>query len=159
MRVTIVSILYLFVLSAVIQAQNTTLTTGENATGTGGSMSYSVGQTVYTTYTGTTGSESMGVQQPYEISILSAISTPNEILLECNVFPNPTHGNLKLIVGTSNFENVRLKIYDLNGITIWEKRIEARETEISMESLSPSTYFLKVLRGTSELVTFKIIKN
>ncbi|MFM2191538.1 MAG: hypothetical protein RLZZ118_495, partial [Bacteroidota bacterium] len=50
-----------FVLTA--QAQQATTATGGDATGSGGSAAYSVGQIVYTTHTGTTGSVAQGVQQ------------------------------------------------------------------------------------------------
>lgn len=51
-----------------MQAQETTLTAGGEATGSGGSVSYSIGQLFYMTKTGTTGSVSEGVQQPIEIA-------------------------------------------------------------------------------------------
>ena len=55
------------------QAQQATTATGGNASGSGGTVAYSVGQIFYTTNTGTTGSEAQGVQQPYEISIVLGI--------------------------------------------------------------------------------------
>jgi hypothetical protein len=42
---------------------------GGEATGSGGSVSYSVGQVVYTTNTGINGSVAQGVQQPYEFQM------------------------------------------------------------------------------------------
>jgi hypothetical protein len=54
-------------------AQETATGTGGDATGTGGTSSYSVGQILYTTNTGTNGSINQGVQQPYEISIVTEI--------------------------------------------------------------------------------------
>jgi hypothetical protein len=146
-------------LTIVVLAQTTNPATGGNATGTGGSLSYSVGQVVYTTNTGTNGIVSQGVQQPYEISVVTAIRSTGEINPECNVFPNPTRRDVKLVVGTNDFENLRFQIYDMNGIRIQDKKIESEETEILMDSLSPSTYFLKVLSGNKEIKTFKIIKN
>jgi hypothetical protein len=54
-----------------IHAQEAIPAGGGNASGSGGSASYSVGQVVYTTNTGTNGSAAQGVQQPYEISVVS----------------------------------------------------------------------------------------
>ena len=45
--------------------------TGGNANSANGSVSYSVGQVFYTTAFSTNGSISEGVQQPFEISVLS----------------------------------------------------------------------------------------
>ncbi len=53
-----------------LQAQTSVNATGGNASGSGGSASYSVGQVVYTTHTGTNGSVAQGVQQPFEISVV-----------------------------------------------------------------------------------------
>ena len=52
----------LFVLGMTIQAQNAIPAAGGNAAGAGGTVSYTVGQAVYTTNTGTTGSVVQGVQ-------------------------------------------------------------------------------------------------
>jgi hypothetical protein len=139
--------------------QSTIPTSGGNATGSGGSVSYTVGQILYNTNSGTTGTVSQGVQQPYEISVVTTIRNTEEIILECLVFPNPTRGEIKLVVKTKEFENLRFQLYDLNGIRIQDKEIEGEETEILIDRLLPSTYILKVLSGNKEIKTFKIIKN
>ncbi len=48
-----------------IHAQQATTATGGDASGSGGTVASSVGQIVYTTNTGTTGSVVQGVQQPF----------------------------------------------------------------------------------------------
>ena len=78
-----------------LKAQQATTTSGGNASGSGGSASYSVGQVVYTTNTGAGGSVSQGVQQPYEISIVSGIEEQG-ITLTCTAYPNPTTDYLTL---------------------------------------------------------------
>ena len=49
------------------QAQESVNSTGGNATGSGGTVSYTIGQVGYTTNTGSNGSVAQGVQQAYEI--------------------------------------------------------------------------------------------
>jgi len=56
-----------------LQAQESVTASGGNASGAGGTVSYSVGQVVYKTNTGSNGSEAQGVQQPYEISVIIGI--------------------------------------------------------------------------------------
>ena len=56
-----------------LQAQQVVTTSGGNASGSGGSVSYTVGQIVYTTNTDSNGSVAQGVQQPYEISVVTAL--------------------------------------------------------------------------------------
>jgi hypothetical protein len=141
-----------------LKAQSTIPASGGNASGGGGTVSYTVGQIVYTTNTGTNGTVSEGVQQPYEISVVTAIQNTEEIILECLVYPNPTRGQVKLVIKTKDFENLRFQLYDLNGVLLHDKKVESKETEISMDSLLPSTYFLKVLNAHKEIKTFEIIK-
>lgn len=64
-----------------LQAQTSVNVTGGNASGSGGSASYSVGQFVYQTHTGTSGSVSEGVQQPYEISVVTGLEEAKGINL------------------------------------------------------------------------------
>ena len=60
-------------------AQEAIPAAGSNAIGSGGSVSYSVGQVVYTINTGTNGSVAEGVQQPYEISVVVGIEQAKDI--------------------------------------------------------------------------------
>jgi len=61
-------VILLFLELSKLQAQEATTTAGGEASGSGGYASYTVGQVVYTTKTGTNGNSVIeGVQQPYEI--------------------------------------------------------------------------------------------
>jgi hypothetical protein len=155
--------LFLLLLSCIclttLKAQTTIPVTGGNATGSGGSASYTVGQLVNITNTGLNGTVSHGVQQPYEISVITAIQNTEGISLECTVYPNPTPGVVKLVVSTKDYDNLRYQLYDIGGLRLLEKKIDSEETEILMDKLRSSVYFLKVLSGSTEIKTFKIIKN
>jgi hypothetical protein len=142
-----------------LKAQSTIPATGGNATGTGGSVSYTIGQVTYQTQSGTNGSVAQGVQQPFEISIVTAIENTEGITLEYKVYPNPTRGIITLKINPYDKENLRYRLYDLSGILIQDKKIESEETIISMENLSSSVYFLRVIKDNIEVKTFKIIKN
>lgn len=56
-----------------LKAQEAIPASGGNATGSGGSVSYSVGQVEYSSNTGSGGSVAAGVQQPYEISVVTGL--------------------------------------------------------------------------------------
>jgi hypothetical protein len=73
-----------------LHAQESVNTAGGNASGSGGSVSYSVGQIVYTTNTGDNGTVAQGVQQAYEISAVTGIEEANNISLIVSAYPNPT---------------------------------------------------------------------
>ena len=87
-----------FPTSNLLFGQQAVVTAGAEATGTGGTVSYSVGQVVYQTHASTSGSVAEGVQQPYEISVLSSTKDVAGISLTCSVYPNPTADYLTLKV-------------------------------------------------------------
>jgi hypothetical protein len=143
-----------------VYAQETLLTSGGDATGAGGSSSYTVGQVVYTTATGTNGSVAQGVQQPYEISITAGVKETT-INLEMNVYPNPTANYLQLKVDAStSLSNQQLsyQLIDLQGKVIENKKVVEAKTSINMEALPKSIYFLNVTRDNQTVKTFKVIK-
>ena len=151
------SVLFL-VLGLTAQAQQATTATGGDASGSGGTVAYSVGQIFYTTNTGTTGSEAQGVQQPYEISIVLGIDN-HSINLELSAYPNPTTNNLTLNVGKTELSTLNFQLYDVSGKLIESRKIISSTETISTENLTSSTYFLKVSNNNNEVKTFKIIKN
>jgi hypothetical protein len=157
-KVKLIALLLLGVGLTGLKAQETVPVSGGNASGTGGTASYTVGQIVNMTNTGTTGTSAQGVQQPYEISVITGIDDALEIMLEMVVYPNPATDFLKLKLGDYEIMNLRYQLYDINGSILLNARIEGQETDISMQSLKPATYFLKVIQGSKEIKTFKIIK-
>jgi hypothetical protein len=139
-----------------VQAQQNSIPSGGEATGLGGTASYSVGQVVYTTNTGTNGSVAQGVQQPYEISTTAGINETT-INLEMSVYPNPTTNYLTL--KTEDNSNLSYQLYDLQGKVIENKKINANSTTIKMEALPNAVYLLKIKNNSQIVKSFKIIKN
>lgn len=142
-----------------LQAQESVNATGGNASGSGGSASYSVGQVVYTTNTGTSGSVAQGVQQPYEISVVTEIEEAKVINLTVSAYPNPTTDYLTLIIEELEISNLSYQLYDINGKLLQNEKIERNQTSIDMSKLVPAIYFVKVVHEGKEVKTFKIIKN
>lgn len=142
-----------------LQAQEAIPAAGDNALGSGGSVSYSVGQVVYTTHTGTSGSAAQGVQQPFEISVVTGIEEAKDINLVCSAFPNPATDNVKLKAENYETENLTYQLYDIRGNLLENKKIEGNETSIVISNLVLGIYFLKVSNNNKEVKTFKIIKN
>ena len=149
----------MFGFGTAIRAQNAIPASGGNASGTGGTVSYTIGQVVYTTNTGTNGSAAQGVQQPYEISAVTGIEKAKDISLEIVVYPNPATDYVKLKVENYEIENLSYQLYNINGTLLENKKIEGNETSIVMRNLIQGTYFLKVTDKQKEIKTFKIIKN
>lgn len=165
--------LFLFILTGLCSislfAQQSVSSSGGNGTGAGGTVSYTIGQLVYTTSTGSNGSAAQGVQQPYEISVVTAIEEAKDISLLWSAYPNPAGDYLKLSL--SNNENAELKpdnlcyqLYDIYGKQLLNNRLDGLETTVPMQNLSAGTYILKVTerqggKSRKELKIFKIIKH
>jgi hypothetical protein len=141
-----------------LQAQGSANATGGNASGSGGSASYSVGQIFYTSNAGTSGSVTQGVQQPYEISIVTGLEEAKGINLSVSASPNPTSDYLTLEIEGKVTTQYIASLYDMNGKLLLSEKITGNQTSIVMSNLLPSTYFLKVIQGNKEVKTFKIIK-
>ena len=140
-----------------VRAQKAVIATGGNATGSGGSASYSVGQIAYTTATGTNGSANQGVQQPYEFYIVG-LNEHSEINLQLTVYPNPTPSQVTLNIGSLDPKGLIFQLYNAMGKLLKSQIIQSDLTVVPMENLPAATYVLKVLDGKSVLQTFKIIK-
>ena len=123
-----------------------TSTRGRTKKGSGGSISQSIGQIVYTSEQGSEGNITQGVQQTYQIEVLTGTNKTNEISFDLYAYPNPTTDFLTLEVG------------DLKGQLIIGRDIIHNSTKINTEQLPISTYLLKIIDGKNHLKTFKIIK-
>lgn len=140
-----------------MQAQKTVLTNGSIALGSGGSMCYSIGQVVYTTNTGTNGSISQGVQQPYEIFV--GLEEGKSSNLSCKVYPNPANAVLTLKVENLKHSTYTYSLYDMDGKLLADKKFKGNETSIDISHLVAATYFLKVTDNMKAVSTYKIVKN
>ncbi|MFO7701768.1 MAG: T9SS type A sorting domain-containing protein [Psychroflexus maritimus] len=140
-----------------IQAQESIHTSGGDATGSGGSAAYSIGQVVYTTNTGSSGSVAQGVQQAYEIFSLDVKEVRSSISLE--VFPNPTTNNLTLQISEYNNEEYSYLLYDMFGKALSKGQITSQRTQINTSGLPSATYIIHIRNKAKQNVkSFKIIK-
>ena len=149
-----------FLLSFSVNAQTShqvLSASGGDATGSGGSVAYSVGQIVYTTHTGTTGSVAQGVEQAYEIYSVGIKETALNISL--SVFPNPTSDFLTLKVEDYNNEALNYTLLDEQGRLVFNEQITTQDTQVAMSTLARGAYFINVLQANKKIQTFKIIKN
>jgi hypothetical protein len=139
-------------------SQRDVVSTGGDASGSGGSVSYSVGQIAYESASGSNGSINQGVQQPFEIFVL-AIPELDESFT-ATLFPNPTATSVILSLDITK-EGTRL-VYELTDVTgkiIRNGRILSNETIINVEEFAEACYFVNVLDGNKRVKTFKLLKN
>jgi len=149
---------FVIALSFSISAQETISTSGGEATGAGGTASYTVGQVFYQTHSGDNGSVAEGVQQPFEISVVTEIESIKGVELNIAAYPNPTTDVLILSVGESDFSDMSYQLFDVQGRILQNRRVENSETSINMKDFTPANYFVKVIKNKTEIKVFKIVK-
>ena len=138
-----------------LQAQVSMNVAGGNATGDGGFVSYSIGQMAFSANSGTNGSVTEGVQQPYEISVLSVSEQTENIRL--SAYPNPSTDYLYL-TASEEISGLSYQLFDMNGRLLKSDKIVGNQTNIDMQGLVSATYFVKINQGYKTVKTFKIIK-
>lgn len=144
-------------ISVATQAQVNTNSSGGNSSNNSGSVSFSIGQIVYTSNTNASGSINQGVQQPYEILTLGQKETESN--LSVTLFPNPTINYLTIEIGDYKEENLSFNMYDIQGKIITKGKISSDRTLVNTINLTPATYFLKITNTNNKIIqSFKILK-
>lgn len=141
----VIAMLLFYMTTTALQAQEAIPASGGNASGSGGSVSYSFGQVVYITHTGTTGSVAEGVQHPYEIYTVDIKDF--ELNMDITVYPNPTSGNLTLEIAGYESEKLVYRLFDSKGQMLESSRFVDKHTEINT-SPSPTINNFKTESGS-----------
>ena len=139
-----------------IQAQNNTVSAGADAEGSNGSVSYSIGQVVYTSASGINGSINQGVQQPYDYDVITGIEHTE---IELNLYPNPTLGQVNLTIADSRTQEYSLSLFDASGRLIMQNSQLNGLNSFSMESYAAGAYTLSVFKKEELVKSFRIIRN
>ena len=146
-----------FCLNISLYAQEGFSASGGQALGAAGSSSYTVGQTVYDTYTGSTGSVAQGIQQTYDIVALLGAEI-SAIKLELVAYPNPIQETLTLKINNYKNEKLTYQLYDLQG-KLWDSQpVKEVQTQLDMNDLAVGTYLLSIQDEELLIKTFRIIK-
>ena len=132
--------------------QQNAVSAGGDASGTGGSVSYSIGQIDYINSSGSNGNTNEGVQQPYEF--FQEVGLEEEIILSA-VYPNPTTDIIQI-----EFENTaqrKLELFDQNGKLVLNSTCSDSNTSLDLSALAKGSYMLSVHRE-QKTQTIKLIK-
>ncbi len=138
--------------------QQAPVAAGGDAIGSGGSVSYSVGQVVYHTHGSGTGTVAEGVQQPYEISIITNVPEL-DLAHDIGVFPNPASEALTVQLDGLPTTDLHYQLFDADGRLADSGRINSDPQTIPFGTHANGTYLLTVIQDQSILRTFRIIKH
>jgi hypothetical protein len=141
-----------------LSAQQSVHTSGSEATGSGGQVSYSVGQIAYTTLVGADGSVAQGVQQTYDVEPVSIEDVTLGVRLK--VFPNPNTDYLVLQIDAPQpSDSWTYTMMDMQGRVCLQGSTQSGETMLSTGSLPTGQYILQVMPvGLKTIKTFSIVK-
>ncbi len=156
--VLFLSLFYTVIAINILQAQTSVNAGGGNATGSGGSASYSVGQIFNLSVNSTTGSINEGVQHPFEL-FTTDVDNIESFLKIFNVYPNPVTETLYLQKRESNAEITIYRLLNADGKMLRTGVLTTDLLSIDIHSYAASVYFLEIIQKDKNPQTFKIIKH
>jgi hypothetical protein len=151
------TLLALCTCSLIAMAQQGTVASGGDATGSGGSVSHSTGQAVWTTADGQGGTVQQGVQQPYLVIPTSLQPGPDGKLL-LTAYPNPSSDELSIHANTVLSPLAEALLYTAEGRLVLRKVLDGTDTTLDLKALAAGTYHLAVQDGERPLGKFNVIK-
>lgn len=138
-------------------SQTNTVASGNDATGSGGSASYTVGQIDYINNSGSNGNVHQGVQQPFEFFKAEAGINENN-LLDVSLYPNPTNESVTIEIPTL-LNDLTYHLYDMTGKLITTGDITDNKTLMNMSNYSSGEYHFTILSASQPIESIKIIKH
>lgn len=135
-------------------SQQNTVSTGQDISGSGGSVSLSIGQIDYQNNSGSNGNINQGVQQPFE---LFPLSIPENSPYTIELFPNPTTEFLSLKISDANAFSM-YRIFDMNGKVIINGTINSTQLMINLKHVAAGEYHLVLESNIGQSYTYKINK-
>lgn len=159
---TLICLLAIFMNCGNILAQEALVSAGGNANGSGGTASYSIGQVAYLTISDNDATLSQGVQQTFEINVISTIDNSLATSLSILVYPNPTSNFLELVfedIPPTQIKNLRYKLTNIEGKQLSDEEINSTITLLDLSNFSNSIYHLGIFQNNRLLKNFKISKN
>ena len=121
-----------------------------------GSVSFTIGEPISETFTGTTSILTQGFQQneylSYGINDLSGID------YTVSIAPNPAREFIVLKVNPIRPDSLFYCLFDNNGTMLQKEQVINEDTKISLHLLPPSSYIIQVSENRKIVKTLKIIK-
>ena len=151
--------LFLFFNPYTLHSQHTIVPAGNDITSSGGSISYTLGQVVYNYNSGSDASTLEGVQQPYEISIMTLVEPDSKSNIIISLFPNPTTDRIIINISEGIKLPILYNLIDITGKEILSGEITQISHELNTKDLPASVYFLHLIVDEKLIATHKIIKS
>lgn len=143
-------------LAALSYGQEGTVSSGGEAKGTGGFMSFSIGQIDYINISSATAKITQGIQQPAEILISKGDPIIIDRSPEYILYPNPVKDDTVLYVDQPITQKMSYLIYDILGRVLVRERLIEMRTRIRTDQLPDAVYILTVVEDNTDKIVKKI---
>lgn len=137
-------------------AQQLVGSSGSNIQSKKGSLYWTLGEPVSFIVKGDNCCLTQGFQQAS--IIVTEVRSPIKLTYKIKVYPNPVLSVLTIQTQQFDLSNTAFKLFDSMGRVVRDGEISASNTQVSMEYLVPTLYFLKIYNGSRVVKTFKVIK-
>ncbi len=139
-----------------LHAQKVITSSGGYGSTSGANVTWTVGETITETLTGSTVILTQGFNQGN--LVITVIKDTEENGLTLKVFPNPASDMVTIASGTTGIENLRYILSDTNGRILMDNILFLPESQFSVSGLKPAIYFLKIFDNKKEIGVYKIVK-
>jgi hypothetical protein len=130
---------------------------GSFAVNASNSVSWTIGECIIETFSGTNSKLTQGFQQGFYEITTSIDNTLN--LIKVNLYPNPASDFINLEIELQSGQEFSYDLYDLNGKSLQNRKIISERSEIRLSDYTGSAYILNVYSKDKKLVkSFKILK-
>jgi len=156
MKILIVVIIVLTSMQAAL-CQQVISSAGTTASGSSVQLSWTVGETIIETFTGTTVIVTQGFHQgKLTITAIESEALPS---ITITVFPNPVNDKLKIEFSDFNTEKYFFELTDIKSRIVYKGMIVTNPQTIDMNPVTSGIYLLRI--GTlrkNHWQTYKVIK-
>jgi len=75
------------------------------------------------------------------------------------LYPNPTNGDMKVVLNDNTLKIVEMELYDYAGKKVQQQNVNQPTGTLQMNDLPTGTYILKVYLDQGDVVVWKVMKN
>lgn len=144
-----------FLFCSTLMAQERSVASGGEASGTGGTVSYTIGLPDFQTYSGSNGTISEGVQQAYELLSLNVNDWNKDF--QVVFYPNPVTDYLVIEVPETDAE-LTYNILSHSGQLVKSGNLSEIKTSIEVRSFVSEGYFIEIRKNNQLVRHYQFIK-
>lgn len=133
-------------------------TSGDYFTSAGAQLSWTLGEPVIETVSGTNATLTQGFQQTWQTGTIVNEINPSQ--MQITVFPNPTQGQITFSFKQTSGRNFMISYFDIAGKLIRTEQVNYSGTQIQSDisSVTPGMYLIVISDENLNQQSFQLIK-